>query len=97
MNDVWLSAWTSITELVPVNVLDIPRAYTALAEWLACMVYAQQFRHRLSKRNYYLLSAFWLVLQIAFLTLTDELPLLLWIPCMIGAVGLMLALLLLTC
>ena len=40
MNDVWLSAWTSITELVPVNVLDIPRPYTALAEWLACMVCA---------------------------------------------------------
>lgn len=97
MNDVWLSAWTSITEIVPVNVLDIPRAYTALAEWLACMVYAQQFRHRLSKKSYFLLSAFWLVLQTAFLMLTDELPLLLWIPCMIVAVGLMLALLLLTC
>lgn len=80
-----------------VNVLDIPRSYTALAEWMACMVYACCFKRRLSVRRTVLVSAAALVVQVAFLVLTDDLPLYLWIPCMAAAVGLMLGLLMLLC
>lgn len=83
--------------LTPVNVLDIPRGYTGLAEWTACMFFAQQFRHRLPRKRYILLSAVWLVIQVGFLVMTDDLPIYLWIPCMAAAVGLMLVLLLLSC
>lgn len=97
MKSVLLAGWNAATSIARVNVLDIPRAYTGLAEWLACMVFAQQFKRRLSLKNYTFVSALWLVIQVAFLVLTDDLPLYLWIPCMAAAGGLMLAQLMLSC
>lgn len=97
MRNTLLYAWTAVTSIVQVNVLDIPRAYTGLAEWLACVVFIQQFKRRLPLKKYLPLSALWLAVQVAFLVLTGGLPLYLWLPCMIAAVGLMLAQLMLSC
>lgn len=76
-------------------VLDIPRLYTALAEWLACMIMVTQYRHRLRGGRYVLASAAGLLVQTLFLVLTDNIVLWLWLPCMGAAMGLMLGLILL--
>ena len=71
---------------------DIPRLYTAIAEWLACMVYITQLPLRVRGWRLAGISGGMLVVQCLFLELTGNAPLFLWIPCMIVAVGLMLAL-----
>lgn len=72
---------------------DIPRLYTALAEWLACMVYLVALPRRLRGWRLALCAGAVLAALAAFLVLTDDLPLGFWIPCMAIAVGLMLLLL----
>lgn len=74
---------------------DIPRLYTALAEWLACLVYILPLR-RPGKR-FWLGAAAALAAQSAFLVLTDDVPLAWWMPCMLAAVGLMLAFIFFSC
>ncbi len=68
---------------------DIPRIYTALAEWCACLIYLLPMRGRVRKIPFVLTAAAGLGIQVAFLTLTGELPLPFWIPCMAAAAGLM--------
>lgn len=68
---------------------EIPRFYTALAEWAACIVYLQLIKGRFSKTHTILLSFLFLILQSVFLTGTGNLPIMFWVPCMIGAAGLM--------
>lgn len=68
---------------------DIPRFYTALAEWAACGVYLFLLKRRFSKVVMVLLSIAALFIQSVFLILTDDLPTVFWIPCMAVAVGLM--------
>lgn len=68
---------------------DIPRAYTALAEWLACMVYLSQFPLRIHGWKLVGVSAAMLGVQSVFLVATASVPLLFWMPCMGIAVGLM--------
>lgn len=80
-----------------VNILDIPRTYTGIAEWMACMIYALQFRPRISMKWYVPTAGIALVIQCLFLEVTGDWPLYLWIPCMITAAGMMLGLLLLLC
>lgn len=76
---------------------DIPRLYTALAEWCACMVYILAGRRVLSGWRLVLPAAGILAAQSLFLELTGCLPLVYWLPCMGVAVGLMYLLLLLAC
>ena len=72
------------------NVLpDIPRYYTALAEWLACMVYVLALPHRFRGWRLALCAGSVLAVLSAFLVLTDDLPIGFWIPCMVAAVGMM--------
>lgn len=71
------------------NILDIPRIYTGIAEWMACMMYALQFRPRLPRWRYWTESVLWLVVQCLFLEFTDNVSLYLWVPCMIIAVVMM--------
>lgn len=71
------------------NLPDIPRLYTALAEWCACLIYLLPLRGRLRGWRFVLAAAGTLVAQTAFLTLTGGLSLPFWIPCMAAAVGLM--------
>lgn len=68
---------------------DIPRLYTALAEWLACLVYISQFPLRLRGWKLAAVSGGMLFVQGAFFLATKSLPLVLWMPCMVCAVALM--------
>lgn len=68
---------------------DIPRFYTALAEWLGCMIFILPLKKRTEKIQTVLIMAGALLVQSVFLILTGNLPLCLWVPCMILAVFLM--------
>lgn len=68
---------------------DIPRIYTALAEWLACMIYISVLKKQLHGWKFFVFSGGALIIQSVFLVSTKELPLVLWIPCMVAAIGMM--------
>lgn len=68
---------------------DIPRLYTALAEWLACTLYVAALCPRTGRLPAVLRSGAWLVGLGAFLQLTGRVPLGWWIPCMAAAVAAM--------
>lgn len=68
---------------------DIPRFYTALAEWVACMIFILPLKKRFQKWETGLIMAAMLLVQSAFLVLTGDLKIIFWIPCMIFAVLLM--------
>lgn len=68
---------------------DIPRFHTALAEWLACVIFILPLRKRFNKIQTMAVMAVALVVQSIFLILTDDLAIFWWIPCMITAVVLM--------
>lgn len=68
---------------------EIPRQYTAIAEWAACVLSVFLLRHRFSRGRMLAFFAAALVLQIAFLMLTGDVPIAFWIPCMMFAVMLM--------
>lgn len=70
---------------------DIPRIYTAFAEWLACMICLLEVRRRLTGLKFACASAGVLIVQSLFLALTPGLDNLLWILCMIVAAGIMYA------
>ena len=82
-----------IDDLMP----DIPRIYTAAAEWIACLI----FIFPLKKRFEWWKSAFiivgMLIVQSAFLVSTGNVLIYFWIPCMIIAVFLMIAFIYLCC
>ena len=65
---------------------DIPRLYTALAEILGAVLYAQAAPSRTAKPVYWGITAGWGALLAAFLYLTGDVPLLWWIPCMAAAI-----------
>ncbi len=80
------------------NILpDIPRLYTALAEWLACVLYLVSLRRRFGPAATTVVSVGALAALGAFLQLTGGVPLAWWIPCMAVAVGLMYGFLYLGC
>jgi hypothetical protein len=68
------------------NILDIPRIYTALAEWGACTLYISLMRRRVHGKTWLFYSFAALIVQTVFLVSTVSLPLFLWIPCMITAI-----------
>ena len=76
---------------------DIPRIYTAVAEWLACMIYCLVLKRKIDNRKFSLLSLAMLVVQSAFLVLTKNLPVTFWLPCMFIAVILMYVFMYLVC
>ena len=65
---------------------DIPRLYTALAEILGAVLYAQAAPPRTAKPVYWGITAGWGALLAAFLYLTGDVPLLWWVPCMAAAI-----------
>lgn len=67
---------------------NIPRIYTAFAEWLSCVICLLEVKHRVSTRKFILIAAGTLFLQSTFLSLTPGLDDFLWILCM-SAAGLM--------
>ena len=66
-------------------VLDIPRFYTALAEWLSCNLFVLLLGPKIKIKNYILFSVIYLIALAFFLEVTATIPLLLWILCMILA------------
>ena len=80
-----------------VAILDIPRYYTGIAEWMSCMIFIIYARPRISKKWYVSVAVASLVLQCVFLELTGDCPIYLWIICMMVAAGMMLGLILLLC
>lgn len=68
---------------------DIPRLYTALAEWLACLVFIMQFPRRQRGWRFITLALLFLAVQSVFLFFTGGVNLALWMPCMMAAVALM--------
>ena len=70
---------------------DIPRLYTALAEWMACLIFILPFKKRFSPAVTGCLVAGAFGIQSVFLISTGGVRLIFWIPCMIFAVFLMVA------
>lgn len=68
---------------------DIPRIYTAIAEWLACMLCLAEVRRRMTGKKFIAVSVAALVVQSAFLALTPGLDDFLWILCMATAAAMM--------
>ncbi|MFT4145674.1 MAG: ATP-binding protein [Mobilitalea sp.] len=68
---------------------DIPRLYTAFAEWSACLVYVLIMRKRFTGLKLIALVAGMLMLQCSLQLLNGVLPLALWIPGMVAAMLLM--------
>lgn len=66
---------------------DIPRLYTALAEVLAVLVYAQAAPPRAAKPVTYVATAGWAAVLGVFLQLTGSVPLAWWLPCMVAAIA----------
>lgn len=69
---------------------DIPRYYTAIAEWLCCMLFCFFYRRKVKPALFAGIAAAALLLLTGWLMLTGEVPTLLWIPCMVIAIGIML-------
>ncbi len=71
------------------NLLDIPRLYTAIAEWAACMVYLLNMPKRFKGKSFCVYALGGLIFQIFFLTVTADVNIIFWIPCMMIAAALM--------
>lgn len=67
----------------------MPRLFTALAEWGACMLFLLQYSRRLRGPRFWLTAAGALVVQVLWLEGTGSLPVAFWMPAMAVAVGLM--------
>ena len=76
---------------------DIPRIFTAIAEWLACITYCVVMKRKVKSEDFILTSILALIVQCMFLVLTKGLPVVFWIPCMIIAVGFMYLFMFFTC
>ncbi len=76
---------------------DIPRLYTAIAEWLACLIYCLVLKRKTSKTEFVAISAVALVVQSLFLIFTKDLNIVFWIPCMLLAVIMMYLFMYLVC
>lgn len=68
---------------------DIPRIYTALAEFLACFLCVLEIRPKISYFKLAAVSVMVFLLQVLFLTLTNGLDGVLWIVCMLIAIAIM--------
>ena len=68
------------------TLINIPRAYTALAEWGACFLYLLILRKKFSKTKFILYSFGMLLWLLLYQYIAGKLPLSLWIPGIIGAI-----------
>ena len=76
---------------------DIPRLYTAIAEWMAALTACIVIIGIPRNPGFWTKAAFFLLFQSAFLILTDNVPVALWVPCMCLAVFFMLIFIYDTC
>ena len=68
------------------DLMDIPRFYTALAEWGSCFLYLMLLKKNLSKIKFVVTSFGMLIWFILYQYIAGLLPLSLWIPGIIGAI-----------
>lgn len=64
---------------------DIPRIYTALAEWASCLIFIAVLRPRFDRKKTTLVSFVVLVAQMIFMHFTGTVSLWFWLPCMLVA------------
>lgn len=64
---------------------DIPRVYTAIAEWAACLLFISILKPRFDRKKTVVISYSVLAAQIIFMHVTGSISLYFWIPCMIIA------------
>lgn len=64
---------------------DIPRIYTALAEWSACLIFVSILKPRFEKKKIALIALGFLLGMGTFMEATANVLLWLWLPCMIAA------------
>lgn len=76
---------------------DIPRLYTALAEWLACMLCIFEMKRRFTGWKFVGIAAGVLAAQTTFLELTGGIEGIWWMVFMAGAVGLMYLFIMISC
>ncbi|WP_058306124.1 ATP-binding protein [Gracilibacillus massiliensis] len=82
-----------MTDVLP----DIPRLYTAIAEWIACIVYVSLIKKKLHGWKLIGFAVLVLFAQAIFLIATKDLPIEFWIPSMIVAIALMFLFIYLSC
>lgn len=70
---------------------DIPRLYTALAESMAVIYGVVTLERKVTGVRFVLISLLFTVLQSAFMILTADVPLFMWLPCMALAVCFMIS------
>lgn len=83
----------TVGQIVP----DIPRFYTALAEWIACILFLLPMKKKYDTKKTAGMAGIFLLVQSVFLVGTDNVPIYLWVPCMVMAVAMMMGFLYLTC
>jgi len=66
---------------------EIPRDYTAFAEWIACTMYILSLRKKVNTRQLIIIAAVFFIWQQLLLGLTGNAPIFFWIPIMMLAVG----------
>lgn len=77
------------TFLFPEAILDTPRLFTAIAEWLAIFVYFNICKRRIGRKTYVASCIISATILILFQFVAGLLPIVFWIPMMMGALGLM--------
>ena len=68
---------------------DIPRYYTAIAEWFSCITIVSLLVPKISKKSFIPLAFLYLAVLVTFLEITGSIVIWLWIPCMLIAFMLM--------
>lgn len=64
---------------------DIPRMYTAIAEWASCLIFIAVLQPRYDRKKTVAISTVIMLAQMIFMHLTGSVSLWLWIPCMVIA------------
>lgn len=82
---------------MPYLLSDIPRPYTALAEWLACLVCILSSKKKLPRISLIITLAIGFLIQLSFQVLAGMLDIMFWVPCMVLAVVFMFLLIFICC
>jgi hypothetical protein len=75
--------------MMPDTVPDIPRLYTGIAEWAACLTYILILQKRLRRKRLIAAVISGLIMQCTIQILAGRLPIGLWIPGMAASAGMM--------
>lgn len=76
---------------------EIPRIYTAIAEWGVCLLYCILLPRKVVNGKFAVAAVISLVVQSLFLGVTKDVPQMLWLVVMVAAVGLMFLFLYVVC